>query len=240
MSDRAQGSRLAELLVENQRLRARGTSPPEFAARLAKLQQWQAKRLATTYSDLHGAPRYRAAFEFFLNDLYGPQEFADRDADLLRVHKVMERLLPARARHALELAIELEVLSQGLDLAVTEALEPGPIDAQRYAAAYRRADRRDERERQIELIAVNGRYLDELVKRPIIHRLVHLARGPAHAAGFGALQEFLERGFDAFRTMDGAGEFLATVVERETRIMQRLFAGTPDPFAVERPPAASR
>jgi len=233
-------SKLAELLVENQRLRARGANPPEFAARLAQLRQWQASRLAKTYSDLHTEPRYRAAVEFFLNDLYGPYDFADRDADLLRVHKVMERLLPARARRALELAIELEVLSQRLDLAVTEALEPGPIDAQRYAAAYRRADQRDARERQIELIGVNGRYLDEIVKRPIIHRLVHLARGPAHAAGFGALQEFLERGFDAFRTMGGAEDFLATVSARETQIMQRLLAGTPDPFAVERRAAESR
>ena len=233
-------SRLAELLVENQRVRARGSSPPDFAARLAQLQQFQARRLAATYSDLRSQARYQAAVEFFLKDLYGPHDFADRDADLLRVHKVMERLLPARARRALELAIELEVLSQRLDLAVAEALEPGPIDAQRYAAAYRRAGQREARERQIELIGINGRYLDEVVQRPIIHRLVHLARGPAHAAGFGALQEFLERGFDAFRTMGGAEDFLATVSARETQIMQRLLAGTADPFAVEPGPADSR
>ena len=240
MSDRDVRSRLATLLVENQALRARGSSSAGLAARLAELQQWQARRLTGTYADLSADPRYHAAVEFFLNDLYGPYDFAGRDADLLRVHRVMERLLPTGARQALELAIELEVLTQRLDLAVAEELEAGPIDEPRYAAAYRRAGNREARERQIELIGINGRSLDEIVKRPIIHRLVHLARAPAHAAGFGALQEFLERGFDAFRTIGGAEPFIATVVARETRIMERLFAGTPDPFAVGRSPEASR
>lgn len=228
MSERS----LEELLIENQALRAQGTATPAVAARLDALRQWQASRLAATYADFRAQDRYRAAVDFFLNDLYGPSDLVDRDADLLRVHGVMERLLPARAGHALRLAIELEVLSQQLDLAVAAELAPGPIDEHRYADAYRRTDRRPQRLRQIELIAVNGRYLDELVKRPLIHRLVQLARGPAHAAGFGALQEFLERGFDAFQTMAGAGEFLDAVVDRETEIMERLLTGQSAPFAV--------
>jgi hypothetical protein len=44
------------------------------------------------------------------------------------------------------------------------------------------------------------------------------------------LQEFLERGLEAFENMKGAEEFLATIREREWRAMERLFAGTPDPF----------
>jgi hypothetical protein len=50
------------------------------------------------------------------------------------------------------------------------------------------------------------------------------------------MQEFLERGLDAFEGMRGADEFLATLRERETRTMQRVFAGTPDPFDLD--PAA--
>ena len=37
-----------------------------------------------------------------------------------------------------------------------------------------------------------------------------------------ALQDFLERGFAAFRTMNGAATFLATIEERETRIMEAI------------------
>ena len=64
----------------------------------------------------------------------------------------------------------------------------------------------------------------------MVRTLVKLARGPAHAAGFGLLQEFLERGLDAFEAMHGATEFLDTVRAREHRAMARLFSGSADPF----------
>ena len=50
-------------------------------------------------------------------------------------------------------------------------------------------------------------------------------------AGLIELQDFLERGFVAFRDMRGAGEFLATVRERETAIVNGLFSGAQDPFS---------
>jgi hypothetical protein len=50
-------------------------------------------------------------------------------------------------------------------------------------------------------------------------------RGPAQMAGLGALQHFLETGFDTFRAMRGAGEFLATVKQREAALAQTLFSG---------------
>ena len=92
------------------------------------------------------------------------------------------------------------------------------------------ADRRADRERQIELLGTIGKYLDRVVKKPIIRGLVHFARRPAHAAGFGAMQEFLERGLDAFEAMHGADEFLAVLREREWRVMERIFEGIADPF----------
>jgi hypothetical protein len=39
------------------------------------------------------------------------------------------------------------------------------------------------------------------------------------------LQGFLERGFDTFREMRGAREFLDTVASRERQLAARLFAG---------------
>ena len=55
---------------------------------------------------------------------------------------------------------------------------------------------------------------------------IRLARGPAHAAGYGQLHDFLERGYHAFRKMDGADEFLATIDRRERALMDDLFAGS--------------
>jgi hypothetical protein len=47
------------------------------------------------------------------------------------------------------------------------------------------------------------------------------------------MQEFLERGLDAFEGMKGADEFLETIRGRESRWMERLFAGVADPFEFE-------
>ena len=75
----------------------------------------------------------------------------------------------------------------------------------------------------------------------MIYTLIRMAHGPAHLAGFGALHDFLEDGFRAFRAMHGAEEFLQAIEDRETRIMERIFAGDPAPFRLtdehEPPPA---
>jgi hypothetical protein len=142
----------------------------------------------------------------------------------------MERLLPRQALDAMCLALELEVLAQELDADVVRALPPGPITVASYAEAYRSAGRPADRERQIELLGVIGTYLDAVARKPFVHGLVRLAHGPAHAAGFGVLQDFLERGLAAFEAMHGADEFLAIIRDRETRSMQLIRARHPDPF----------
>ena len=73
-----------------------------------------------------------------------------------------------------------------------------------------------------------GQYLDGVVRKPIVRALVHLARGPAHAAGFGGLQEFLERGLAAFERMGGAATFLNTIRDRERQAMVALLETRPD------------
>ncbi len=221
---------LGRLLERNAALRDVFAQSAEQHARLTELQSWQSQRLLRSHADLRASPRYRMAVEFFFNELYASGDPRARDRDLQRVHRVMERLLPTEALRALMLAIELEILSQELDAAVVRGLPAGPISVDSYAEGYRRAGRRADRQRQIELLGSIGNYLDHVVRKPIIRALVRFARGPAHAAGFGTLQEFLERGLDAFETMHGAGEFLATIRDREVRAMERMLAGTPDPF----------
>jgi hypothetical protein len=46
------------------------------------------------------------------------------------------------------------------------------------------------------------------------------------------MQSFLERGFQAFKHMGGATEFLDIIQRRELAILERIFAGADDPFAI--------
>jgi hypothetical protein len=210
-------------------LRGEGNRAP---ARLAELKRWQSKRLERTYADIAAQPRYKAATAFFLDDLYGPKDFSGRDQAMLRILPVMSRILPEKAVETAALSIELEAVSESLDQRLAAALPAGPIDADAYANAYRETSTRAQRQHQIELLDAVGHRLDALVAKPLVSSTLKLMRRPAKVAGLGDLQEFLERGFAAFRGMKGADGFLALVRERETAILNRLFSGQPEPFSL--------
>jgi hypothetical protein len=215
-----------------ERLKAlRGDGAPT-PPRLDELKEWQARRLAATYADVAAQPRYRAATAFFLDDLYGAKDFSRRDQAMMRILPVMARILPQKAVETAALAIELEAVSESLDQRLAAALPPGPIDVPGYAKAYRESSTRAEREHQIELTEAVGLRLDALVRKPLVSGTLKLMRQPARMAGLGDLQDFLERGFAAFRDMKGAEEFLALLRERETTILNRLFSSRPEPFSI--------
>lgn len=220
---------LRQHLVRLRELRGReaGHPPP----RLAEVKAWQAERLARTYADLAANPRYAKATDFFLGDLYGTKDFSGRDEAMLRIYPIMVRTLPEGAVETAALAIEVDALSEDLDRRVAAVVDAGPVTEASYARAYRQAGTRAERLRQVELIDEVGRRLDKLVVGPIVYTTLRLMRQPARLAGLQDLQTFLERGFEAFRHMGGADEFLATIDGREMRILNRLFSGHPSPFS---------
>ena len=96
-----------------------------------------------------------------------------------------------------------------------------------YAEGCRQAGDFDERRRQIELIRLVGENLEEIVHQPFLATALRLARTPGRAAGLGHLIDTLERGRDAFAHMGGAGYFLRTIVERETKILERILRPAP-------------
>jgi hypothetical protein len=205
---------------------------PILAGSLERLADWQARRLRMTYADLAADPRYTAAVLFFQNDLYGGADYSRRDADLARVVPMMVKMLPEGVIATVALAMELNALTQELDRAVLARLPRA--DAQfsvaEYCKAYRRAGNFPLRRRQIGLIVEVGVALDAYVKKPLVRTALAMMKQPARLAGMAALQDFLERGFASFRAMGGADEFLRTVEERETHIMESIAGGAPDPF----------
>jgi hypothetical protein len=206
---------------------------PEIAGVKAALRAWQNRRFATTYADLAREDRYRPAVEFFLRDLYGGADMSARDADVARVLPLMLKALPAAALLTIRDALAFEALSETMDADVARRLAGRPIDESSYAEAFRAAGGRDQRMQQIRCVAEIGEALDALTRWPMVSTTLKLMRGPARAAGLATLQHFLEDGYSAFRQMRGAGEFLATIVRRETAVVERLFAGHPRPFEVD-------
>jgi len=221
---------LDQLLARKRQLQSLAASRHEFEMRLQQLRAWQAGRLARSYADLGADPRYSQAVAFFLSDIYAPHEFTHRDRDLTRALGKLRRALPAALLAVLGKALELDVLTLALDQAMTSHLTAPPTESS-YAQAYRAVGRRPDRERQIELIRDIGKSLDAVVRHRWLGLALRAAHGPAHLAGFGALQDFLERGWSAFRTLPAGDELFDDIRRRETAVMDALFQARPNPFA---------
>jgi hypothetical protein len=204
------------------------SDPALHAARIA-VRSFQAQRMSATHADPLRAPGTRAAAQFFLADLYGTDDLAQRDASLERVVPAMERMLPTAALWTVAEAISLDALSEKLDAAMARRLGEDFTETD-YIAAYRKAGTHADRERQIGHVESMGHALCELVRIPLIGSTLAMMRGPAKMADLAELQSFLERGFKAFKGMKDPAAFVATVVRREREIMARLYACEPQPF----------
>jgi hypothetical protein len=226
---------LTQRIAWQQRLNDPVAEPRNRLATLSPLRRWQAERLAGSFEDLLADPSMAPAARFFLTDLYGDKDFTGRDRDAARILPLMARILPEALLQAACDAIELGVLSHALDLRMAQALarrrDPAaPITDADYAKAYRAVGLRRLRAHQIDLIHKVGVALDAGVHKHGVHRLLRASRLPAQLAGLAQLQRFLERGFDAFARLGGAGRFLELITGREREVSRRLYAGHKAPF----------
>jgi len=236
----AAAQRLRDHLAAVRALRARARADPSVEARRRALRAFQAARLERTYPDLLASPRYGPAAAFFLSDLYGTKDVTARDEGVARILPMFMRILPAAALEAIARAVELDALSERLDLALVDELrrrDPGgpAITEAAYAAAYRAAGTQAERERQIALTCEIGAALDRLAHRPLLGGVLRVMEAPARQAGLGALHDFLARGLQAFRHMRGAEEFLRVIGRRERLLNERIYGGGAEPLFPLRP-----
>lgn len=219
----AAGERILQHLQQVARLRAARQAAPAHQQHVLAIKAYQARRFELAYADLLQHPRYACAARFFLEDLYGPQEFAQRDAQFARIVPALVRLFPDELVGTVASLAELHALTETMDDATAHGLDASELDALAYATAWQRAARPELRARQIQLTLGIGRALDRYTRKRMFRTTLHLMRGPAQAAGLGALQRFLERGFDAFGAMNGADDFLDLISEREQALAAALF-----------------
>ena len=207
--------------VDAERQRRRGA--PELALRVGAIKHYQQQRFTHTYADLLGSTRYGAAARFFLDELYGPRDFSERDAQFARVVPAMVRLFPQEIIDVVGTLAQLHALSERLDSAMAANLPHREVNAQVYTTAWQASGEPAQREQQIALTLEVGASLDRLVRQPLLRHSLRLMRAPARAAGLADLQRFLENGFDTFRAMRGAAEFLGNVAQRERALVGALY-----------------
>ena len=194
--------------------RQRRAASPGLPAKVTALKAFQQRRFSHTYADLLASSRYGAAARYFLDELYGPKDFSARDAQFARVAPKIARVFPSEVAETLAILSELHALSETLDTAMSLQLASDRIAPRDYIAAWQGVGRSADRDRQIDLTLSIAAQLDRITRLPLLRNALRLMRGPARAAGLGELQRSLETGFDTFRAMKGAEEFIAFIRAR--------------------------
>jgi hypothetical protein len=154
-----------------------------------------------------------------------------RNTDLMRVVPAMTRLLPEEVIACAAQAIELNALSQELDLLLLARLPRADgFSVADYCRAYRQAGPSGARRRQIDLTCEVGGALDRYVHKRLVRATLAMMSKPARLSGLSALQDFLERGLASFRAIGGAEAFLAIIRARETSVHEAIAGGSNAPF----------
>ena len=219
---------IRQAVAEVEAMRRESRDLPDIGAAVSRVKRLQARRFEGTYADLLAAGPYRAAARFFLEELYGERDYAERDAQFARIAGAVEKLFPRDVAETAAALARLHALTESLDHAIARAMGlSGSDEAAAYVRAWKTVDRRAERRRQVEAVLAIGIEMSRLTRLPGLRLMLRMMRGPASAAGLGSLQRFLEAGFDTFasvaRQHGGAERFLDTIRDRELRLMDLMF-----------------
>jgi hypothetical protein len=220
-------ARIHDAMQAVAQLRHSRAANPALQAACLDIKRLQARRFKASYDDLLLIPRYKRAAHFFLSELYGDQDYAQRDQQFARIAGTIARLFPEAVVETAAALAEVHALTETLDdqmarqWLTTQASNP----AARYIACWRAVGERPARAQQLQVVLHLGRELDRLTHKRGLRSLLRMMRTPAAASGLSSLQSFLEAGFDAFAEMKGAGEFLGLIEARESAWIDSLFDG---------------
>jgi hypothetical protein len=196
------------------------------------IKRFQARRFAGTYADLLASPAYSGAARFFLDELYSDKDYSQRDAQFARIANALQTFFPEQVVATAVALAQLHALTETLDQEMAAAWlaqnsEPVCSDELRYMRAWKQVGRLEDRERQLSDVLRVGEELERLTRKPGLRMMLRMMRRPAEVAGLGALQSFLESGFDTFAEMARKGsrarEFLDTIRAREMDWFSQLY-----------------
>ncbi len=202
---------------------------PALLEQYDRFTEWQMAYLLTFFADLHERPGYGEAIDYTVSDLAGVG-ISDRDRDLERAAPAITRLLPRKALETIAIAAELNARVLELNLGIFGRLRgdgalPAEVSERAYCIACREASTLDECIELVHLATELGGTLKTLVKMPLLGALLRTMRAPAHAAGFGALQQFLQDGYTKFREIPDIDHFLQEIDTRMTAVFEAIYTG---------------
>ncbi|MGI9249281.1 MAG: FFLEELY motif protein [Woeseiaceae bacterium] len=188
---------------------------------------WQLDYLLPFFSELYVVDGYAAAIDFVMSDLAGVG-ISSRDSDLERAAPAITTMLPLGALETIATAAEMNARVLKINIGICRYLLtgtrlPAEITEYEYCVACRKASSQEECVGLVHLITGLGETLKSLVKIPMIGITLRAMRAPARAAGFGALQDFLEKGYFTFRQIPDIDHFLSEIENRMVEVFERIY-----------------
>lgn len=230
-------SSIRDAIAEVTELRTRAANDERLRLAVTMIKRMQADRFRHCYADLLNSVTFGAASRFFLDELYGATDYAERDSQFARIAGTLASVFPASVVGTAVSLAQLHALTEELDYQMAmeylkHAASPQSPNAADYLVAWHCVGRRQERQQQLRAVLALGQQLADLTRKPGLAVLLKLMRRPAASAGLGSLQRFLERGFETFavlsRAKGRAGEFLCTIESRESEWMEGMFDSSPN------------
>jgi hypothetical protein len=190
---------------------------------------WQLDYLLQYFEDMQARRDQSAAVAFIISDLAGV-EISQRDREFAKVVPMMIRMLPKSVLASAAAAMRLNAAVLENNLAICQALDAadllsGAVSEQQYAKACRCVTTYRECMELVELTVTLGHELQHAIEIPMIGITLKAMRKPARLAGIGALQSFLETGFETFGALTNTDEFLDEIEKRMEKIFRRIYRG---------------
>jgi len=214
-------------IARSNELHSQYLGDPDLFASYERFTRWQLDYMLPFFSDLLEPEGYAEAVDFIVSDLAGVG-ISERDRDIERAAPVIVRSLPAYPLQTAAAAVELNARVLEINLGICRAMLvngklPPTINENVYFTACRAVSSYDECIDLVRLAVELGETLKKLVRVPLIGGLLRTMRKPAHAAGFGALQVFLETGYLTFRRISDIDRFLEHLRVRMDQVFERIY-----------------
>jgi hypothetical protein len=214
-------------IARSNQLHSQYLDDPDLFEAYDRFTRWQLDYMLPFFSDLLEPEGYAEAVDFIVSDLAGVG-VSERDHDIERAAPVIVRSLPGHPLETAAAAVELNARVLEINLGICRALLvndalASTIGENEYFTACQTVSSYDECMELVRLAVKLGETLKKLVRVPLIGGLLRTMRTPAHAAGFGALQEFLETGYLTFRRISDIDRFLELLQQRMDQVFQRIY-----------------
>lgn len=194
-------------------------------------------RLALMYADWIAQKGFDGIPDFFRHHLYSPPNKEARDAALDNLYQKLKSVTGPEMTANIHMLIELNKLTDELDLDTARVLlsttlktkSTDELTFEELFVAVRQAGRKEDRKRQVQMVADCLTFFFSLSKLPLIKLVMAPIKVAASLVGAMDLVATMEAGYALSRNIKDMSPFVDTFIQRENEFIEADFR-TPQPL----------